>query len=182
MSDKDGYALNINRYEFWFKNEKDCKLVVDSIVEILCLALRNKEELKCHVNTQTRWRTSAIKPLDLIGKRFGRLAKQVQTKRLEAERRISEGLPANGSFEDIAREWASVPTDRLSDKQTEKIIGWMEKDIFPWLGKRPINEITTPEIDATIQRIVDRGALDIARRILWNCGRIFGYAAKCHEV
>ena len=105
-------------------------------------------------------------------------AKQVQAKRLEAERRIDEGLPAAGSFEDIAQEWASVPTDRRSDKQTEKIIGWMEKDIFPWLGKRPINEITTPEIDATIQRIVDRGALDIARRVLWNCGRIFGYAAK----
>ena len=54
----------------------------------------------------------------------------------------------------------------------------MEKDIFPWMGRRPINEITTPEIDVTIQRIVDRGALDIARRVLWNCGRIFGYAAK----
>jgi integrase len=104
--------------------------------------------------------------------------KQVQAKRLEAERRIDQGLPAAGSFEEVAREWASVPTDRRSDKQTERIIGWMEKDIFPWLGNRPINEITTPEIDATIQRIVDRGALDIARRVLWNCGRVFGYAAK----
>ncbi len=104
--------------------------------------------------------------------------KQVKEKKLEAERRIDNGLPVAGSFEDVAREWASVPTDRRSDKQTEKIIGWMAKDIFPWLGKRPINEITTPEIDAAVQRIVDRGALDIARRVLWNCGRIFGYAAK----
>ncbi|MGB7598110.1 MAG: integrase arm-type DNA-binding domain-containing protein, partial [Gallionella sp.] len=104
--------------------------------------------------------------------------KQVKEKKLEAERRIDNGLPVAGSFEDVAREWASVPTDRRSDKQTEKIIRWMEKDIFPWLGKRPINEITTPEIDAAVQRIVDRGALDIARRVLWNCGRIFGYAAK----
>ena len=104
--------------------------------------------------------------------------KQVHAKRRLAEQRINDGLPASGSFEYVAREWASVPTDRRSDKQTEKIIGWMEKDIFPWLGSRPINEITTPEIDATIQRIVDRGALDIARRTLWNCGRIFGYSAK----
>ncbi len=105
-------------------------------------------------------------------------SKAQQAKALEAERRIDEGLTAAGSFEDVAREWATVPTDKRSEKQTERIIGWMEKDIFPWLGRRPINEITTPEIDATVQRIVDRGALDIARRVLWNCGRIFGYAAK----
>lgn len=105
-------------------------------------------------------------------------SKAQQAKALEAERRIDEGLPASGSFEDVAREWATVPTSKRSEKQTERIIRWMEKDVFPWLGRRPINEITTPEIDATIQRIVDRGALDIARRVLWNCGRIFGYAAK----
>ncbi len=104
--------------------------------------------------------------------------KAQQAKALEAERRIDEGLAAAGSFEDVAREWATVPTSRRSEKHTERIIRWMEKDIFPWLGRRPINEITTPEIDATVQRIVDRGALDIARRVLWNCGRIFGYAAK----
>lgn len=105
-------------------------------------------------------------------------AKQEQAKRLEAKRRISSGLPAVGSFEAVAREWAAVPTDKRADKQTEKIMGWLEKDMFPWLGQRPVNEITTPEIDTAIQRIVDRGALDIARRVLWNCGRIFGYAAK----
>jgi len=105
-------------------------------------------------------------------------AKLEQVKLLEAERRIDAGLPVAGSFEEIAREWATVPTDKRSDAQTEKIIRWMEKDIFPWLGNRLINEITTPEIDAAIQRIVDRGALDIARRVLWNCGRIFGYSAK----
>ncbi|HLE92137.1 MAG TPA: hypothetical protein VI753_13385, partial [Anaerolineales bacterium] len=63
---------------------------------------------------------------------------------------IDEGLPAAGSFEEVAREWASVPTDRRSGAQTERIIGWMEKDIFPWLGNHPINEIATPEIDATM--------------------------------
>lgn len=104
--------------------------------------------------------------------------KQAQVKCLEDERREVIGLPPVGSFEFVAREWATVPSDKRSAAQTEKIIGWMEKDIFPWLGRRPINEITTPEIDTAIQRIVDRGALDIARRVLFNCGRVFGYSAK----
>ena len=60
--------------------------------------------------------------------------KQVQAKRLEAERRIDEGLPAAGSFEEVAREWASVPTDRRSDAQTERIIGWI-KGYFSLAGE-----------------------------------------------
>ncbi len=103
-------------------------------------------------------------------------AKQVQIKRLAAERRIDDGLPSEGSFEAIAREWAKIPTSKRSSAQTEKIIGWMEKDVFPWLGKLPVNEITSPEVKAVIKRISDRGALDIARRVLFNCGRVFKYA------
>ena len=69
-------------------------------------------------------------------------AKEGQAKRLEAERREYEGLPAAGSFEEVALEWATVPTDKRSNAQTERIIRWMEKDIFPWLGRRPTNEMT----------------------------------------
>ena len=122
------------------------------------------------------WVAAGADPSDI--RKAGKAGKAQQAKALEAERRIDEGLAAAGSFEDVAREWATVPTSKRSEKQTERIIGWMEKDIFPWMGRRPLNEITTPEIDVTIQRIVDRGALDIARRVLWNCGRIFRYAAK----
>ncbi len=108
-----------------------------------------------------------------------RKAKKLEeTKLLEDERRVDKGLPAAGSFEEVAREWATIPTGKRSDKQTEKIIGWLEKDVFPWMGRLPIEKITTPDIDSAIQRIADRGALDVARRVLWYCGRIFGYAAK----
>ena len=43
-----------------------------------------------------------------------------QAKALEAERRIDEGLATAGSFEDVAREWATVPTSKRSEKQTLK--------------------------------------------------------------
>lgn len=103
-------------------------------------------------------------------------AKQVQVQALEAESRADAGLPVVGTFEYIALEWAAVPTDKRSNEQTDRIMRWMVKDVFPWLGRRPINEIKSPEVNAVIQRIVDRGALDIARRVLFNCGRVFKYA------
>jgi integrase len=52
----------------------------------------------------------------------------------------------------------------------------MENDIFPWLGTRPIAEITAKELLATVNRIVDRGAAESAHRVLQNCGQVFRYA------
>ena len=52
----------------------------------------------------------------------------------------------------------------------------LENDVFPWLGTRPIADFTAKELLATINRIVDRGAVDSAHRALQNCGQIFRYA------
>ncbi|MCA1853256.1 MAG: integrase, partial [Beggiatoa sp.] len=52
----------------------------------------------------------------------------------------------------------------------------MDRDVFPWFGARPIGEITTPELRSCLRRIVDRGAIETARRLLQNLSRIFRYA------
>ncbi len=102
--------------------------------------------------------------------------KQIQVQQQEEERRADDGLPVIGSFADITYEWSRIETDKRSSEQTDKIVRWMVKDVFPWIGRRPINEITSPEIKSVIKRIEERGALDIARRVLFNCGRVFKYA------
>ena len=52
----------------------------------------------------------------------------------------------------------------------------IEKDIFPWLGQRPISEITAAEILSTLHRIESRGAIETAHRAHQNCGQVFRYA------
>lgn len=52
----------------------------------------------------------------------------------------------------------------------------MERDIFPWLGSRPVSAITAPELLTCLRRIEARGALDTAHRAHQNCGQIFRYA------
>jgi hypothetical protein len=52
----------------------------------------------------------------------------------------------------------------------------LENDAFPWLGSRPIADITTKELLATVNRIVDRGAVESAHRVLQNCGQVLRYA------
>lgn len=55
----------------------------------------------------------------------------------------------------------------------ERIIRRLERDIFPWLGKRPIAEISALELLAILRRIEKRGAIETAHRALQNCDKYF---------
>ncbi|MDA1108163.1 MAG: integrase arm-type DNA-binding domain-containing protein [Proteobacteria bacterium] len=83
---------------------------------------------------------------------------------------------AENSFELVAREWFSKHTPNWKKNHSSKIIRRLEVDIFPWLGARPIGEITAPELLAAIRRIEARGALETAHRALANCGQVLRYA------
>jgi hypothetical protein len=52
----------------------------------------------------------------------------------------------------------------------------MERDLFPWIGKRPISEIKAPELLGALRRVESRGALESARRLKIIAGQVFRYA------
>jgi len=88
---------------------------------------------------------------------------------------------AASMFEVVARDWFETRKVSLNWEvnHSSKIMGRLEKDIFPFIGKRPITEITAPELLATVRRIEARGALETAHRALSECGRVFRYAVSC---
>ncbi len=83
---------------------------------------------------------------------------------------------AANSFEVIAREWYSKHSPNWSASHGDRIISRLERDIFPWIGGKPIAEITAPQLLEVIRRIEQRGALETAHRALGNCGQVFRYA------
>jgi len=82
-------------------------------------------------------------------------------------------LGAN-TFEVTAREWLGkrdwVP------KYSVKVTAWMENDVFPWIGSRPVGELTAPDFLRVARRVEARGAIESAHRIMQNCGQIMRYA------
>jgi hypothetical protein len=80
------------------------------------------------------------------------------------------------SFEAIAREWFSKFSPQWAENHSSKIIRRLERDVFPWIGARPIAEVGAPELLTTMRRIEARGAIKTAHRVLQNCGQIFRYA------
>ena len=83
---------------------------------------------------------------------------------------------SKNSFEVIAREWFVKFSSTWSDGHADRIIRRLERDIFPWIGGKPIAGLTAPQLLEVIQRIESRGALETAHRALRNCGEIFRYA------
>ncbi len=82
------------------------------------------------------------------------------------------------SFEVVAREWFAKISPSWAKGHADKIIRRLERDLFPWLGSRPIAEITAPELLQSLHRIEARGVLETAHRALQNSGQVFRYAVQ----
>ena len=95
--------------------------------------------------------------------------------RRQAIRKEIQGQAAI-TFESVAREWFSGHEPTWAKSHSSKVIGRLEKNVFPWLGKKPINSITPPQILEVIRRIEERGVLETAHRTLATCGQVFRYA------
>ncbi len=83
---------------------------------------------------------------------------------------------AANSFEVLAREWYAKFVSAWGDLHRERVLRRLERDVFPWIGERPIAEITASELLTIIRRVENRGALDTAHRVLSTCGQVFRYA------
>jgi integrase len=83
---------------------------------------------------------------------------------------------AANSFETLAREWFSKYSANWASGHSDRILRLFERDIFAWIGDRPISAIMAPEVLAVVRRIEARGALDTAHRALGTCGQVFRYA------
>lgn len=83
---------------------------------------------------------------------------------------------AANSFEVVAREWLTKFAPRWTASHGEKNLRRLESDVFPWLGARPVADVTAPELLTVLRRIEGRGAAESAHRARQICGQIFRYA------
>lgn len=104
------------------------------------------------------------------------LANNVDPSAAKQAQKVAIVVQSESSFEAIAREWFKRHSPNWKENHSSKIIARLEKDVFPWVGARPIAEITGPTLLAAIRRIENRGALETAHRALASCGQVFRYA------
>ncbi len=93
-----------------------------------------------------------------------------------ADEREAQGLPPLDSFEAVAREWYAVKKDGWAASYGDKIIARLENDVFPWIGKVPVAQVTAPQLLEVMRRIEARGVIETAHRALQDCSQALRYA------
>jgi integrase len=90
--------------------------------------------------------------------------------------RKAKALAGAESFEAVAREWLAKRAPGWAANHASKIERRLEADVFPYIGREPVNAITAPALLTVLRRVEARGALETAHRIHQNCGQVFRYA------
>jgi integrase len=110
-------------------------------------------------------------------------------KRDEARRLVLEGIdPAEQkktnklaqkitglTFEGLAREWFAYNSPRWAESTARKASLYMENDLIPVIGARPVNAITRPELVELVRKVEARGTLNAAGKIRQWLHQIFRY-------
>lgn len=116
---------------------------------------------------------------------------EARAKRDEAKRTLAAGgdpgevkqaekqakiLAVSNSFEAIAIEWHEHKRPGWSQGYADDILEYLQKDVFPFIGKRAIAEIKAAEMLAVLRKMEQRGVLDKLKKTRQACRQIFTWA------
>jgi len=119
---------------------------------------------------------------------------EARNKRHEARNQLAHGIDPGGerkalkqtehekqeiienSFEIVAREWHTKFSGQWTEGHAVTIMSRLERDVFPWLGTKPVSEVKPVDLLAVLRRIEGRGALETAHRVRTICGQVLRYA------
>lgn len=117
--------------------------------------------------------TSARKARDAakLNKSEGR--DPVQLRKVE---KLKATTPDADTFKATALEWYAMKLDSWSGHYAIREKRNLEKDLFPHFAARHIGDIQPIELLAAVRAVEDRGALDVAHRVLTTAGQVWRYA------
>lgn len=84
--------------------------------------------------------------------------------------------PTGQTFKAVALEWLEKQIPQWSEVHAKRCTRQLERDLFPYIGSRKINELEPVEVLAAVRKTEQRGAIETADRGLQLAGQIFRYA------
>jgi len=95
-----------------------------------------------------------------------------------AQRRAERALSAEGAANTlsvVAREWYEKQAPTWAPAHASRVWRRLEKDVLPYLGERPIGEITAPDVLRVLRRVESR-VVETAHRARVDLSCVFRYA------
>jgi integrase len=86
------------------------------------------------------------------------------------ERKMKKLGATENTFQAIALEWCEKNMSSKSEGHKNRVLSYLNNDLFPWIGSKPIAEVKAPELLAALRFIEGRNAHESAHRAL-SCGK-----------
>lgn len=84
---------------------------------------------------------------------------------------------AANTVEAVARDWLVKTANKRGEVTRAKVLQWMEKDVFPFIGAEPIAKVKPKELlDKVLRRMEVRGVNESAHRIAQICSQVWRFA------
>ena len=90
-------------------------------------------------------------------------------------RKLEKSGSKENTFQAVAEEFLNANANKWSKSHHRHIKECFERDVYPWMGSRPLKELSAVEVLTTLRRIVDRGALETAARTKQFIGQAIRY-------
>ena len=90
--------------------------------------------------------------------------------------KLKSGIAEGDTFKATALEWYGKNESRWSSHYAIREKRNLEKDLFPYFAERRIGEIEPIELLSALRRVEERGALDVASRVLQTARAVWRYA------
>ncbi|MDZ4150789.1 tyrosine-type recombinase/integrase, partial [Methylicorpusculum sp.] len=87
-------------------------------------------------------------------------------------------INAANTFEMIGREFVESRMSQYSTGHQQKVLRQMELYLFPWIGQKPVGELSPQDILACVKRVQSQNKMETAHRILQSAGQVFRYAVQ----
>jgi integrase len=117
--------------------------------------------------TEARRKRDEAKKLVMVG---------INPSDLRKEQKLVQQGEGSNTFEAITREWYQRRYDRWSESYRLEMMSTFERDVFPYIGYRPIKEIKPLELMAVLSKLEKRGATEKMRKVRQRCGEVWKYA------
>ncbi|PLL07255.1 integrase [Klebsiella pneumoniae] len=105
-----------------------------------------------------------------------KLAEGIDPSFAKKEEKLVRDVQLNNTFQAVALEWHGTKVARWSEGYASDIIEAFNKDIFPYIGQQPVNEIKPLVLLNVLRRMESRGATEKAKKVRQRCSEVFRYA------
>lgn len=105
-----------------------------------------------------------------------KLAEGIDPSLAKKEEKLVRDVQLNNTFQAVALEWHGTKVSRWSEGYASDIIEAFNKDIFPYIGQQPVNEIKPLVLLNVLRRMESRGATEKAKKVRQRCSEVFRYA------